>query len=69
MQRDPMQWTNLAASKDPEILSQKARLAALFPASFAPTLVGSKKSKGGNEEKDGAPDPTIKVKRAATQLK
>ena len=64
-----MQWTNLAASKESEILAQKARLAALFPASFAPTVVGPKKSQGDNEEKDGAPDPTIKVKRAATQLK
>ena len=69
MERDPMQWTNLVTSKDPEILAQKARLAALFPASFAPTVVGPKKSQGDNEEKDGAPDPTIKVKRAATQLK
>ena len=35
MERDPIQWTNLAASKDPEIRSQKSRLAASFPVSFA----------------------------------
>ena len=68
MEHDPMQWTNLAASKDPEILAQKARLAALFPASFAPTVVGPKKSQGDNEEKDGVPDPTVKTKRAAANL-
>jgi arylsulfatase A-like enzyme len=69
MQRDPMQWTNLAASKNPEIRAQRARLAALFPASFAPGVPKDKKSKGDKEEQAGAPDPTIKAKRAAAQLK
>jgi hypothetical protein len=69
MEHDPMQWTNLVTSKDPEILAEKARLAALFPASFAPTVVGPKKSKGDNEDKNGEPDPTIKTKRAAANLK
>ena len=69
MKHDPMQRTNLVTSKDPEILAEKARLAALFPASFAATVVGPKKSNGGNEDKNGEPDPTIKVNRAATQLK
>jgi len=68
MQRDPMQWTNLAASKAPEILSQKARLAASFPASFAPSVVKDAKSKGDKEEQSGSSDPTIKAKRTATQL-
>ncbi len=69
MQRDPMQWTNLAASKDPEIRAQKARLAALYPASFVPGVPKDKKSKGDKEEQAGAPDPTIRPKRAAAQLK
>jgi arylsulfatase A-like enzyme len=69
MERDPMQWTNLAASKDPEIRAQQSRLAALYPASFAPGVVKDKKSKGDKEEQAGAPDPTIKSKRAAAQLK
>ena len=66
MERDPMQWTNLVTSKDPEIRAQELRLAASFPASFAHGPANDKKSK---EEKNGPPDPSIKTKRAATQLK
>ncbi len=69
MEKDPMQWTNLVTSKDPVISSQRSRMAASLPASFAPTVVGPKKSKGDKEEKDEEPDPTIKAKRLATQLK
>jgi hypothetical protein len=69
MQRDPMQWTNLAASKDAEICAQKARLAALYPASFVPGVPKDTKSKSDKEEQAGAPDPTIKANRAAAQLK
>jgi arylsulfatase A-like enzyme len=67
MERDPMQWTNLVTAKDPEIRAQKSRLAALFPALFSPGPASDKISK---EEKNGRPpDPTIKARRAATQLK
>ncbi len=67
MERDPMQWTNLVTSKDPEICAQKARLAALFPASFAPGIANNKINR---EEKSGSPsDMTIKAKRAAAHLK
>ena len=66
MERDPMQWTNLAASPDPEIRAQKSRLAASFPASFARSLG---KSETSDEDKNGLPDPSIKTKRAAAQLK
>ncbi len=69
MEHDPMQWTNLATSKDPKIRTQKSRLAGLFPASFAPSVGGPKKNAGDKEEKDSEPDPTIKIRRAATQLK
>ena len=69
MERDPMQWTNLAASKNPEIRSQKSRLAASFPASFAPDVVSNKKDKGDKEEKTGKLDLTIKPARAAANLK
>ena len=69
MEHDPMQWTNLAASKDPEIISQKARLAALYPASFVPGVSKDTSSKGDKEEQAGAPDPTIKSNRAAANLK
>jgi len=69
MERDPMQWTNLVTSKDPEIRSQKARLAALFPAAFAPNVASDKKDKGGKEEKGEALELTIKPQRAAALLK
>ncbi len=63
MERDPMQRTNLATSKDIDILSHKARLAASFPASFAPDVTGEKKEETGNL------DLTIKTTRAAANLK
>jgi arylsulfatase A-like enzyme len=69
MERDPMQWTNLATSKDVEVRSQKARLAASFPAAFAPSVAKDLKSKGDKEGKADSADPTIKAKRTATQLK
>ena len=69
MDRDPMQWTNLAASKDPEISTQKSRLAALLPATFAPGVVGAKKGNADKEDKNAEPDPTIKINRAAAHLK
>ena len=68
MEHDPRQWTNLAASNDPEIRTQKSRLAALFPASFAPGVVGPKKTNGDKKDKNGEPDPTIKTTRAAAKL-
>jgi arylsulfatase A-like enzyme len=67
MKNDPMQWTNLATSKDPEILAQKSRLAASFPASFEKGPTKDTVSKA--EKNSAAPDSTIKTKRAATQLK
>jgi len=69
MEHDPMQWTNLATSKDPEIRSQKSRLAASFPASFAPSVARPRKGKGDKEEKGESLDLTIKPQRAAAQLK
>jgi arylsulfatase A-like enzyme len=69
MERDPMQWANLAASKDSEICSQKARLAAWFPGSFAPGVVKDPGSKDNAGDKAGAVDSTIKSKRAAAPLK
>jgi arylsulfatase A-like enzyme len=69
MERDPMQWNNLASSKAPEILSHKARLAASYPASFAPGVAKSQKDKGNNGDKVGNLDPTIKPQRAAARLK
>ncbi len=69
MSRDPLQWTNLAGSKDPEVRTQLQRLAASFPASFAPDVA---QNQGGRAEKAaqaGNPDPTIRPARAAAKLK
>ena len=66
MERDPMQWTNLATSTDPDVREQKARLAASFPTSFAPDVASDKKDK---KERTENPDPTIKPQRAAANLK
>ena len=69
MARDPLQWTNLAASSDPEIRNQMKRLAASFPASFAPDVAQNQGGKAEKEERAGNPDPTIRPARAAAQLK
>ena len=69
MARDPMQWTNLATSKDPEISTQMKRLAASFPASFAPDEAQNQGGKAEKAEQAGNPDPTIRPARAAAQLK
>jgi len=69
MEKDPMQWTNLAAKKDPEVRSQLERLATSFPAVFAPDLPSNADKKGDGEEKVGTPDPTIKSARQAANLK
>ena len=69
MSRDPLQWTNLAASKDQEIQTQRKRLAASFPATFAPEVAKSEGGKAAKTEQAGKPDPTIRPARAAANLK
>ncbi len=66
MQSDPMQWTNLANSKDAEIQASKARLTALYPATFAPEVAAEM---GDSEEKTGKLDMTIRPARAAANLR
>lgn len=44
MQADPMQWKNLARSKDPAIQAQIKRLAAYLPTDWTPDLPRNKKS-------------------------
>jgi arylsulfatase A-like enzyme len=68
MAHDPMQWTNLVTSKDAEVRGQLTRLAASFPASFAPGVVSRKKVKGGGEDGEDSrstPDMSLKPARAA----
>jgi arylsulfatase A-like enzyme len=69
MERDPMQWTNLAASTDPEVRTQRKRLAASFPASFAPDVARNQGGKAAKAELADQPDPTIRPARAAARLK
>ncbi|MEI6467789.1 MAG: sulfatase, partial [Verrucomicrobiota bacterium] len=64
MAHDPMQWTNLAASNDPEVRSEMKRLAASFPASFAPDVAHNQGGKEEKEERAGNPDLTIRPARA-----
>jgi arylsulfatase A-like enzyme len=66
MENDPMQWTNLATSKEPAIVSNMARLAASFPASFEQGPPNDKISK--EEKNSRPPDASIKARRAATKL-
>jgi arylsulfatase A-like enzyme len=69
MERDPMQWTNLARSKDPAVHSQMTRLAASFPAFFAPDVPSKFKNKDENEERSGVLDLTIRPARRGANLK
>jgi arylsulfatase A-like enzyme len=69
MARDPLQWTNLASAQDPEIRMQMKRLAASFPAAFAPDTPQNQGGKAEKQELAGKPDPTIRPARAAAKLK
>lgn len=69
MAGDPMQWTNLAAAKDPAIRTQLKRLAASFPASFAPDVAQNQGGRAEKVEQAGKPDPSIRPARAAAGLK
>jgi arylsulfatase A-like enzyme len=69
MARDPMQWINLATSRDPEIRAQQQRLATAFPASFAPGVARNSGGRDENNEQSRKPDPTIRPARAAANLK
>ncbi len=69
MLRDPMQWTNLATSKDPEIQTQMKRLAASFPATFAPEVAQNLGGRAEKQELAGKPDPTIRPARLAARLR
>jgi len=72
MQRDPMQWTNLVTSKDPEVRAHLKQLAASFPTAFVPGVVSSKKIKGGGddgEDSKSPPDTSLKAARAAANPK
>lgn len=66
MQSDPLQWTNLSRSKDPVHRAQIARLGKLLPTSYAPDVA---KNAGGREEKQAAPDMSIKATRPLENLK
>ncbi|MDB6113306.1 MAG: iduronate sulfatase [Lacunisphaera sp.] len=68
MQQDPMQWTNLARSKDTTALAAKARLAAFFPTQFAPNIFQDPPKKR-LAAKGAAPDlPNPDLKRDLAKL-
>ncbi len=64
METDPMQWTNLAKSDNPKIISHKERLAKSFPASFVPDVKVRNKGESGK----GTLDMGIKAIRAKANL-
>jgi arylsulfatase A-like enzyme len=74
MEKDPMEWTNLANEKSPELEQVKVRLRAFLPENEADSLSASEKDKAG----DGAGGPlkpgktldhTIKSRRNLNTLK
>ncbi len=79
IQKDPMEWTNLAADASPELAAIKAQLRTFLPANEVESLPQSKepKPKKGQADKGEAaaktgkktPDPTLKEKRKLAELK
>lgn len=67
MQADPMQWNNLAQSKDPEIAAARKRLAARYPADFAPSI--SRDFSRGRTDGNVTPLPNPNKKRDLSLLK
>ena len=67
MQKDPMQWTNLARSADKSVVAEKARLAALFPKEFAPGVYRDPPKK--RLDKNAPSLPSADLKRDLSALK
>ncbi|MCX6854202.1 MAG: sulfatase [Verrucomicrobia bacterium] len=78
MEKDPMEWKNLASEKSPDLEAIKAHLRTFLPTNEVDSLPESKekKPKKGGEEApepiDGktraVPDPTIKPRRNLAEL-
>ena len=60
MKADPMQWTNLARSKDPEALAAKAKLAKALPREFAEKVYTDPVAKRIDKGAPMLPNPDLK---------
>lgn len=67
MQSDPMQWRNLARSKDRDVVAAKNRLAALYPEHFEPGIYRDPPKK--QIRVNSPPLPSPNEKRDLTLLK
>lgn len=74
LEKDPMEWKNLASEKTLELDQVKAELRAFLPVNEVDSLPQSKEEKSKKCAKDTtasrkAPDPTIKPQRKISDLK
>ena len=60
MKTDPMQWTNLSRSKDPEVLAAKTKLAKALPKDFAPKVYADPVAKRIDKNAPVLPNPDQK---------
>ena len=67
MEKDPMEWTNLADQKSPELEQVKAHLRTFLPKNEVDSLPQSKEKESEKTKKDV--DPTIKPTRILKDLK
>jgi arylsulfatase A-like enzyme len=67
MQADPMQWTNLAKSKSPDVLAAKANLAKSLPKEFAQKIHADLPRK--QVDKNAPPLPDANTKRDLSKLR
>lgn len=65
MEKDPMEWTNLANDKSPELEQVKAHLRTFLPKNEIDSLPQSGKESASQK----TPDPTLKPKRILAELK
>lgn len=64
MERDPLQWKNLARDNSPEIAAARTALAGALPAKFAPPIARDRTGR-----KPGSADPAIKATRKLETLR
>ncbi|MBP8256302.1 MAG: sulfatase [Opitutaceae bacterium] len=60
MKADPMQWKNLAQSKDREIVAAKKQLAAHYPTDFAPSISRGFSRDRSSDNSPALPNPNQK---------
>ena len=71
LEKDPMEWTNLANQNTPEINAVKTYLRSFMPTENADNVASKMRDKSptGENVTNNEPDLTIKPKRVLSQLK